>query len=115
MSDLVLEDWDIDFSLGWGIFMFSWTETKQIRVDVTLEFDTECEWKYFNGRDYEECTPVAKIASFTSTIETLHPRSGDIMSSEEDNDLYPDDVQAMQDVIDVEYPKYVTENAYDYL
>ena len=115
MSDLVLEDWDIDFSLGWGIFMFSWTETQQIRVDVTLDFDVACEWKHFNGRDYEECTPVAEIASYTTTLETIHPRSGDIMSSEEDEPLWPEDEKAMQAVIDEEYSKYGTENAYDYL
>lgn len=114
MSDLVLEDWDLDFSTGWGIFYFSWTETKQIRVDVTLDFDTQCEWRHFNGRDYEECIPIAEIASYTSTLETIHPRSGDVMSSEEDNDLWPEDIKAMQDVIDEEYPKYLKEVADDY-
>lgn len=112
MSDLVLEDWDLDFSMGEGVFWFGWTENKGIKVYVTLNFDVECEWKHFNGRDYEEETRVAYIADWSS-FEELYTNGGPV-EGQSDDDLWPEDIKAMEAVIEEEYPKYLKEVADDY-
>ena len=108
MSELVLEDWILDFSIGEATFIFAWGENHEIKVECTLDFDTRCEWKYFNGRDYEECTPVADIYSYTAYDYTLHHNSGEVMSVEI-SDINKEDEEAMQAVIDEEYPKFLKE------
>ena len=107
MSDLVLEDWDVDYSIGEGWFEFAWTDTTFVRVYVTLDFDTECEWKYFNGRDYEDCYAVAKIHSWEAWDYKY--TNGDPEPIGLTDDLWPEDEKAMQAVIDEEYPKYIEE------
>jgi hypothetical protein len=112
MSDLVLENWECDFPAGKCWFDFAWTETLSIRYYVTLDFDEECEWKYYNGQDYEECRPVAILFS-ADGVEVKHTNGGD-MEGERHDELLPEDEKEMQAVIDDEYEKYLEDCRNDY-
>jgi hypothetical protein len=104
MSELILENWECDFPAGKCWFDFAWTETLSIRYYVTLDFDEECEWKYYNGQDYEECRPVAILFS-ADGVEIKHTNGGDVEGERHDD---------LQAVIDDEYEKYLEDCRNDY-
>lgn len=113
MSELILEDWELDFPAREGVFTFAWTETHEIKVVVSLDCYVDSEWQYFNGRDYEVDIPCCDIDSYVAYDVEMHHNSGTVLS-EEITGINEEDEKIMKDVVNDEYSKYLKEVAYDY-